>query len=66
MRQVAGAANPREDDPVVGNKNRWSRAVFAFDGLSAGQWYEFSAYVICDSVERALEAQDLAAIGARS
>ncbi|WP_182177661.1 heparinase [Methylobacterium radiotolerans] len=63
VRQVAGAANPREDDPVVGNKNRWSRAVFAFDGLSAGQWYEFSAYVICDSVERALEAQDLAAIG---
>ena len=63
VRHVAASANLRDADQIVGHKNRWSRAVYAFDGLSSGEWYEFNAYVVCDSVEGALEARDFAAIG---
>ncbi len=50
-------------DYVVGSRNRWSRVMLSFERLTAGQWYEFSAYVVCDGAESASDARDFAMLG---
>ncbi|WP_342108197.1 hypothetical protein [Methylobacterium sp. SI9] len=62
VRADPGAAPPA-GDPIVGNRNRWSRAVLVFTGLAPGQWYEFGACMICAAAETAAAAKDFAAIG---
>ncbi|SDN41913.1 hypothetical protein SAMN05216360_10882 [Methylobacterium phyllostachyos] len=62
VRADPGATLPAADC-LVGNRNRWSRAVLAFPGLTPDTWYEFSACVLCADAEAAPGAKDFAAIG---
>ena len=62
-RPDAGAAQAPDASHAVGNRNRWSRVVFAFERLIGDRWYEFNAYMICAAAEGCPGVRDFAAIG---
>jgi hypothetical protein len=63
VRHDAGSVSTVGADYVVGSRNRWSRVMLSFERLTAGQWYEFNAYVLCDGAESASDARDFAMLG---
>lgn len=63
VRHDAGSMSTAGADYVVGNRNRWSRVTLSFERLTAGQWYELNAYVVCDAAESALDVRDFAMLG---